>query len=124
MNSLPNISAAKLSAVLVELADREPTVVLEGPTTSYTFGRDGAKVMLAIKGAEGDGRLTRAVLVLGLDDSSAALATMLGLPRPDGRTSFEFCDLEGERLDVYAPRVRAIEDSATILGFIQLPLAA
>jgi hypothetical protein len=124
LKNTPNISAAKLSAVLVELADRWPIVTPEGPTTSYTFGRVGPKVMLAIKGAEGDGRLTRAVLVLGPDDSSLALAAMLGLPRPDDRISFEFCDTEGERLDVYAPRLSSIKDSATILAFMQLPLAA
>ncbi len=123
-HNLPNISAAKISAVLTLLADRQPRIEVEGPSTRYMFKRGDAKLVLAIKGGDDRERLTRAVLVLGTDNSSAEVATLLGLSHPDERTSLEFCDQEGERLDVYAPRVRIIEDSATILGFIKLPLAA
>lgn len=124
MNHLPKISVAKLSVVLVELDYRWPIVAPEGQMTSYTFGRRGPKVMLTVKGTEGDGRLTRAVLVLGTDDLSIALATRLGLPWPADSVRYEFCDAEGERLDVYAPRLSSIEDSATILAFMQLPQVA
>lgn len=123
-NNLPNISAAKISAVLTMLADQQPRVEVEGPSTNYTFKRGDAKLVLAIKGGDGHERLTRAVLVLGTDDSSAEVASLLSLSRPNERTSLEFCDQEGERLDVYAPRLRVIDDSVTILGFIKLPLVA
>lgn len=125
MNKPPNITAAKLSAVLVELADYQPSIQFEGPTANYSFGRGEAKVMLAIRSVpEGSERLTRAVLVLGTGDQSAKIAALLGLACPRERSNFEFCDHEGERLDVYAPRLVALEDSATIFNFIKLPAAA
>lgn len=125
MNNPPNINAAKLSALLIELADHQPKVEREGHMTNYYFGRSDAKIMMAIKSVpEGNERLTRAVLVLGTGDQSSKLAAMLGLTCPSERSSFEFCDHEGARLDVYAPRLVALEDSATILTFIKLPVAA
>lgn len=123
--NIPTINAGKLSAVLTVLADVEPRVDSDGPTHHYIFGRQGPKLHLAVKRPPiGSERLTLAALVLDVDVRSRELAEMLGLPHPDARTRFEFCDLEGERLDVYAPRVLDIEDAATIMNFIGLPLAA
>ncbi|MFN3693103.1 MAG: hypothetical protein ACK4SL_03360 [Candidatus Paceibacteria bacterium] len=100
------ISIEKLPAVLrvVTHTAGHLEVLADGPIHTFRFTHGSATLVLAVKRPQvGAERLTRAVVILSNCDTSAGLAKELGLTCPAEPTRFEFCDMGGRRLDVYAP---------------------